>query len=32
MMYLQIIYHHEALQMLKMTKQKRFNWPVNKLK
>ena len=32
MMYLQIINQREALQMPKMTKQKRFNWPVNKLK
>ena len=30
-MYLQIIYQREALQMPKMTRQKRFNWPVNKL-
>ena len=26
----QIIYQHEALQMPEMIKQKRFNWPVNK--
>ena len=28
MMYLQIIYQYEALQMPKMTKKKRFNLPV----
>ena len=32
MMYLQIIYQREALQMPRMTKQKHFSWPVNKLK
>ena len=27
MIYLQIIYQHEALQMPEMIKQKHFNWP-----
>ena len=30
MMYLQIIYQRETLQMLEVIKQKHFNWPVNK--